>query len=239
MNQTELVIIETQKLEISISANEKASILFNIIKINFDSGNIAENYKNIKEFMNYYVEAIKSLDYGYDNFNYKKIDQLLITLSAEEQISILQYITSISARELPEHDRSWFIEKKHNAEIKHIIKANFYSLYPKAFLLYFGQSVSRLIFILISLLTLTSLILLPSPFKEMEILFVQFEKYSEVKLWNHIFNTFSLFADLDNNLKITPMNWKGLFLIIVGKFFFLTIIINFIYLKLSDKIAQK
>ena len=56
---------------------------------------------------------------------------------------------------------------------------------------------------------------------------------------NHFLNMCSLFADIDNDLKINPLNWLGVLLIIFSKIIFILLIVNFIYRKLSDKIAVK
>jgi hypothetical protein len=239
MSQEEILQSEFEILKSSETANQRANILFNIIKINISITNKTDHYKNIKSFIDNYVESIKSADYGYDNFNYGKIEQIIDSLSPDEQISMLQYMISITARELPEYDRGWFVTRKHKSEIKKILSDGNILFFPKAILLFFGQTISRLLIGLSILFLSTALFLMPAPSESFAVLNVTFEKYSENPFLNHILNVFSLFASLENDLVISPKNWFGLLLIVTGKFAFVVFIINFIYYKISDKISQK
>lgn len=239
MTEEDLLKSEEDRLSNTKNDSESANILYNIIKLNNKLNQQDNNYRNTKLFIDKYVNSLKSADYGYDNFNYNKINQLIDLLTPEEQESILQYIISVTAREFPEHDRNWFVTRKHNAEIRKIIHSNLYVLYPKIILLYFGQSIQRLLLGFLGLFIITSLILLPAPIEVLAILNITFENFNDTNFLNHILNVFSLFAGLDNNLQIKPVNWLGLFLIIFGKLFFITFISNFIYFKISDKITQK
>lgn len=239
MKQEEILKIEIDNLNSCKTANEKSNILYNIIKLNIRNSCKTDHYKNIKSFIDNYVESIKSADYGYDNFNYNKIEQLIISLTPDEQISILQYMISVTSRELPEYDRSWFVTRKHKSEIDSILSNRKYKSFPKIILLYFGQSVQRLLLGLFILFFITSFILMPAPTNTFAVLNVTLEQYNENQFYNHLLNIFSLFANLENGLKIYPNNWFGLLLIISGKLFFVVFIINFIYYKISDKISQK
>jgi hypothetical protein len=151
----------------------------------------------------------------------------------------LQYITSVSSRELPEYERTWFITRKHKSEIKQIFESKNYLLYPKTVFLYLGQSISRLLFGLTVLFIITCIILLPAPIDSIAIFEVTYENYSHCSLLNHIINVLTLFADLENSLKVKPICLFGLLIIIFGKLIFVTFIINFFYFKISDKISQK
>lgn len=239
MTIEEILRAENEKLKKTINASEKSNILFNIIKLKTKDTKSNEIYSDIKKFIDAYVESIKLADYGYDNFNYAKINRLIGLLPANQQISIVQYITSVTARELPDYERTWFIQRKHSAEIKHICESKKYILYPKTILLYLGQSIIRLLLGLLILFILALLFLLPAPTESMAVFKVTFENYSQLTLLNHTMNVLALFADLDNNIRIEPINLFGLFLIISGKIIFLVVIVNFIYYKIADKIAQK
>ncbi len=234
-----LIKEEYKKLADSKTESEKSNVLYNIIKLKINVSSTEGLYKDIKQFIDTYIETIKLADYGYDNYNYSKINQLINYLPSSQQISILQYIISVSSRELPEHDRAWFITRKHKSEIKEIFESRNYVLYPKTAFLYLGQSITRLLLGLFILFIITCLILLPAPIESLEILEVTIENYSQHSILNHIMNVLTLFADLDNCLKVEPIGLSGLLIIIIGKFLFVILIINFFYFKISDKISQK
>lgn len=239
MTIRDIIAEEYKKLSASKNESEKSNILYNIIKLKVKSSQSDGLYKDIKQFSDLYIETIKLADYGYDNYNYSKIDQLIEYLPLNEQISILQYIISVSARELPEHERTWFITRKHKSEIKQIIESKNYILFPKTIFLYLGQSIFRLFIGLSVLFIITCLILLPAPVDSLAIFEISYENYSHNSVLNHTMNVLALFADLENNLKVEPIGLFGLMLIIIGKLLFITFIINFFYFKISDKISQK
>ena len=239
MTIKEILIEEYGKLGSAISESEKSNILFNIVKLKTKSDQVDNLYQDIKKFIDAYIESIKLADYGYDNFNYKKIEQLIECLPFNQQISILQYIISVTSREFPEHDRTWFVTRKHKSEIDQIIENRDYLLYPKTVFLFLGQSITRLIVGLGLLFLLTSVLLLPSPIEGMAIFDVTYENYSQNAFLNHLMNVLTLFADIENNFKIEPINLTGLLLLILGKTVFITFIVNFLYFKISDKISQK
>lgn len=238
-NIEELIQTEENKLTENRSANELANIYYNLICLRHNTGSKNDTYKNIKRFFDNYIESIKGENYGYDNFNYQKIINLLDLLKLNEQIAILQYAISTTARELPEHDRNWFISKKHEIEIRDILTNRKISQFPKAFLLYCSHSVRRLLITLLAFFLLVYVVLLPAQSSEVVLFIIKYESYSSNFTLNHLLNVISLFSDLDNNLKVTPIGLTGLIIAVIGKIFFVALIVNFIYIKISDKIALK
>ncbi len=239
MTVEDIIKEEYKKLSHSKSESEKSNILYNIVKLKVKISQSDGLYKDIKQFVDSYIETIKLADYGYDNYNYSKIEQLIDPLPSNQQISILQYITSVTSRELPEHDRTWFITRKHKSEIKQILESKNYLQYPKTVFLYLGQSITRLLLGLTLLFVITCFILLPAPIDSLAIFDITYENYSQYSLINHIMNVLTLFADIENDLKVEPLSLIGLIVIIIGKLLFISFIINFFYFKISDKISQK
>ena len=191
------------------------SILYNLISLKNKINRKNDNYKDIKQFLDYYINFIKSANYGYDNFNYEKIEKLLLLLNPAEQVTLLQYAISITYRELPEYDREWFLERKYQAEIDSIINSKDYKFYPKALFLFCGQSIKRVFLTLGVFFLFISLILLPAPIKCLVLFKLSYENYSSNFIFNHLLNILSLFADIDNDLVIEPINWIGLFLSLI------------------------
>jgi hypothetical protein len=235
----QIIALEEEKLSKVSNAGEGLNILYNLMILKNKNGDKEGNYKGFKKFIDYYIEVVKLSDYGYDKLNHSKIENLLQLLNYEEQISALNYAISVSARELPEHDKNWFIERKHSAEVNHIFACHHYKLYFKAVMLFCANSLHRLFLVILIFFILVITILLPA-FNENLILFnITYDNYSSCFFLNHILNVISHFADLDNDFEINPLNWIGVLLLIVGKLFFILIVVNFVYRKISDKINIK
>jgi hypothetical protein len=230
---------ESQKLAMISDHTDAANVLYNLISLKNANGNGSDNYRDIKKFLENYVLSLKDANYGYDNINYAKIDSLFLKLTINERISIIQFAISNLTRELPELDVEWFIDRRHEFEVQRIFQESDYLNYPKAFLLYCGRTIPRLISTLFGFVFLVSLILLPAPFPWMSIYKIQYVQHSEPFYSNHLLNVMCLFLDMDNGPTISATCWWGLILLMIAKCFFVILIVNFIYIRLSDKITVK
>jgi len=235
----DIIRADEQKLKECSNPNNGLNILYNLIILKNKDSNKKENYKDFKKFIDFYIEVVKLSDYGYDKLNHNKIEKVLNFLNFEEQISALNYAISVSARELPEHDKNWFIERKNKAEVQNILCKKQFRYYPKALLLVCSYSIFRLFLIVLCFLLLVFVLLLPASDPSYSIFKITYENYSSNFLVNHLLNILSHFSDIDNNFKIEPMNWFALILLILGKLLFILIIVNFIYRKITDKINIK
>jgi hypothetical protein len=224
----------------SINTNfQKSSIIYNIISLLAHENKVDEIYRYFKMFIDNYISEMKSNDFGYDTFNYEKIDKLLNLISYERQISILQYFISVAARELPEYERNWFLKRKHIAEIHFNLTTNFFFGLPNVVLLYFGLSLKHLLVGLVLIFMFTSIILLPVSNPKSALFFIEYESFTSNFVANHFLNILSIFSTNESKFKIVPLNGYGLILQLIGKLFFTVFIINFIYFKISDKITGK
>jgi hypothetical protein len=235
----EIVSIEEEKLKNSSSPGEKINILHNLIVLKNHSNADHDNYQNIKKLIDLYIDNIKVGNYGYDFFNLNKIDEVLKYLKLEEQISALKYALSSIKRELPEYENNKIIESLNKTEIKYILTNRKLIHYPKALLLYSNTSINRLIIVLIAFIILVCIFLLPANQFTFSVFTITYEHYSDNFLLNHFLNILGIFADIDNDLKIQPLNAYGLLLVLFAKIVFVLFIINYIYRKLSDKISLK
>lgn len=236
---SEIIQLEEKKLYGDISPSYGLNVLYNLMLIKNKNGQIKGNYKDFKKFIEYYIEVVKLSDYGYDNLNHSKIEKLLNLLNYEEQISALNYAISVSVRELPEHDKDWFIQRKHKAEIANIFNKKIYKHYLRGCMLYCGSSLSRLILLVLGFIILVTIVLLPASNPRFILFNIEYDNYSRFFFLNHFLNIISHLTDLDNDFKITPVNWFGLCLLILGKLLFIFIVVNFIYRKISDKLNIK
>lgn len=235
----DIIKADEEKLKECSNPNNGLNILYNLIILKNKGNDKRENYKDFKKFIDYYIEVVKLSDYGYDRLNHNKIEKILSFLNFEEQISALNYAISVSARELPEHDKNWFIDRKNKAEVQNILCKKQFRYYPKALLLVCSYSIFRLFLIVISFLLLVFVLLLPAFDPSCAIFKITYENYSDKFVLNHLLNILSHFSDIDNDFKIVPLNWFGLTLLILGKLLFILIIVNFIYRKITDKINIK
>lgn len=230
---------EEKKLDTNSNPSHRINILFNLVILKNKSGLKQDNYKDFKKFIEHYIEVVKLSDYGYDKLNHNKIEKLLSFLNYEEQISALNYAISVSARELPEHDKDWFIQRKHKAEIAHIFKSKNFDQYLRGCMLYCGTSLNRLLLMVVGFFTLVVITLLPAVNKDYVLFNVSYENYSQSFFLNHLLNILTHLADVDNNFKVDPINWFGVLLLVLGKVLFIFIVVNFVYRKISDKLNIK
>ncbi|MCW2119206.1 hypothetical protein [Flavobacterium sp. 7A] len=228
--------IEEYRLRTEISDDEKSNILYNLIFLKKKANLDEYIYKDIKLFIYHYLRHLKSANYGYDNINYDKILTLINLLPLDQKVSIIDYIILNSTKELPEVNQNWFLTKKHNFKIEEIFKLKKKNKYIYGIFLICGKSTTNLLLSLILIFILINIILLPAYNASFELFKITYEIYSDNFTINHILNVLTLFVDLDNKLTITPNNYFGLLLIVFGKILFAILLINFIYIKISDKI---
>jgi hypothetical protein len=212
--------------------------LYNLILLKRSINDETEIYKLSKTFIINYISLLKESDYGYDTFNYEKIEKILCCIDYKAQISLLQFIISNMTKELPEYDKEWFVLKKNRIQIKDILQDFKLNKTLKLTALFAGLNIYTL-FIALSLVFLTTyIILLPSPFSFLEIFEIKYDKYSSCFIVNHFLNILTLFADFDNEFKITPLNWFGTIMMVFGKVMFIILIVNFVFTKITNKISS-
>lgn len=234
-----LLVKEESRYRGANTSIEKIGILYNLILLRNHIKDTSKNYREIKQFIEVYIEVIKTENYGYDEINQSKIKQLIQLLPLKERLSALQYAIIVMTRELPEYDKTWIIDEKKSTEINYIFKEKRYNLFVKGFFLFVGMNFIRVFFVLFCFIMLVNIILLPAPYECFSVFILKYEYYSELFILNHFLNVLSLICDIDNDFTITPTNWVGILLIILGKIFFVLIFVNFLYLKITEKIAVK
>ncbi len=220
------------------SPSEAVNKLYNLILLKGSVDDKNEIYKLSKVFIDNYIEVIKSSDYGYDSFNFEKIEKILNQLDYKSQVSILQFIISNMTKELPEYDKEWFICKRHSVQIQDILQDFKLRNIFKLISLFSGLNTLTLFATLVFVFFITFIILLPSPLDFCEIFEIKYDNYSQNFTANHFLNILTLFADLDNDFKITPLNWVAIIMMVTSKVLFIVLIVNFVYVKITDKISK-
>lgn len=212
--------------------------LYNLILLKRSINDKTEIYKLSKSFIIHYIALIKESDFGYDTFNYDKIEKILGCIDYKSQISLLQFIISNMTKELPEYDKEWFVLKKNRIQIKDILQDFKLSKTLELTSLFAGLNIYTLIVTLSLVFLITSIILLPSPNSFFEIFEIKYDTYSTCFILNHFLNILTLFADFDNEFKITPLNWFATIIMVAGKVMFIILIVNFVFTKITDKISS-
>lgn len=232
--------IVSQELAIKnmTSPAEIIGSIFNIISLKKTFNDDTNLYMLNKLFFENYIKVVVLSDYGYDKFNFEKIEFIINSLPVEQQLSIMEYILSKVVKEIPEHDRKWFLIKKKDIEIKLIWRR--YSLLgiPNIIFIYISKTINSLIISFIAVFTFTFIILLPVNNTKYALYEIHYEKYSSSIFFNHFLNVMSLFADIDNDLRIKPLNEVGVIFMIISKFIFVLLVANFIYTKVIEKLTN-
>ena len=83
---------------------------------------------------------------------------------------------------------------------------------------------------------LASVIYSPAPYPWMQALELKLTTFNGNNFFNRILNTLAHIFNLDNKMKVTPTNWRGVILLVVGKSFFILVIINYVVKKIMNKI---
>lgn len=240
MDKEEIVRSKINELDKSIyyvkSPSEGVNMLYNLILLKGSIKDKTDLYRLSKTFFNYYIEVIKNSNYGYDTFNFSKIDNILNHMDLKAQASLLQFVISSMTRELPEYDKEWFVCKKSKVQLKDLICNFRIRNLLKIISLFSGLNIWTLIATLAFVFILIAIILFPTEFDTYKLFELNYENYAINPYLNHFLNVLTLFADFDNNFKIKPLNWFATILMVISKITFITIIVNFIYVKITDKI---
>jgi hypothetical protein len=222
--------------------NVGLSILYNLIFMQIKYPDIPFDkslYQKIKFLIKLYVNISIIEDYGYDVISNTKILELIQHLNSNQQISILHYFSSIVSTYLPDYDKTWIIKEINISEFDNITKSFNWRQFYKAILLYASISIQRLIISLIIIIFFVYIILLPSINPQFALFEIHYVSYSKQFLLNHLFNVLALLSNIKDTCEIKPINYLGLLFIIIGKIFYIILIINFIYKKIIDGINIK
>ena len=236
MNIELLDLISQQKKELAKSniPNQKVGILYNLIAIKYKEQVDKNIYLDIKQLINNYIDLIRMNNYGYDLIYKEKILTVINYLPIEKKESILYYLYSELSREFPELDRSWVHNALKKVRINKLYKDKTIISLFYALMLYSSMNILNLILTIAIFVICVAIILLPSPYDWMTVFDINYAYYSDYFMVNHLLNVIAVFADINNGFHIKALNAFGLFIQLVAKFFFFTLIVNFIYKKITS-----
>lgn len=194
-----------------------------------------DNYVDAKKFIFHYLQYLIDEKYGYDDFNYLKIEQMLLYLNKAGRVTILEYLYREFKVNSLDIDQKWYEKVKSKYQIKAILESKISIKYLQILPLWLTVKISRLICFIIATFILLLLFLLPAPSPFMELFDITYHSYYDSFFGNHIANVLTLFFDLDNDLKISPLNFYGILLIGLVKTVYTLLFVNYLYLKVIDR----
>lgn len=237
MEEINLLISET---EIEIENNTSnikllSSNIYNLVVLKKSAG-FEDIYVDIKRFITAYLDSILLEDYEYDNINIAKIFEIIEFLPENKRYAMLNYFNSQLKSKHLEIDKNKFIYKKNLYDIQYILYSESLLKYLKVLPNILNLKLRYLIFFIVLSFVLLNLIMLPAPFREMEIFDITFHNYFESNFLNHISNCFSILLDIDNDTKIKPLNFVAFISLCFMKIIYILLFVNYIYLRILDRI---
>lgn len=241
MNNKIIEFIEQQEKEIVDITDCKIlyNHLYNLLILKHNNSCEYLTYNQTKLFVDSYIEYLEDANFGYDVFGYNKFIKIIEYLTFEEQISIINYTISKISKEFLEIDKKWFIKLKHKIEIKIILSKRDYKKYFRMLHLFIGQSLTRISIFVLLYYVMTSIILLSVNFNTIILFKVKYDNFSENYIINHLLNVAAFFVGIESNMEIIPINAGGVFVYLIGKLVFILLIINFLNVKITDKLENK
>ena len=110
----------------------------------------------------------------------------------------------------------------------------------KGISLFLSSNFLMLILSYVFYLFLLSLVLLPAPFKWMELFSVKLKNYSNSNIVNHISNTLALVTGNDLiSPSVIPLNFWGNLIYCIGLLLFYFFFVNFVFKKLEVYLLDK
>ncbi|MEH3113420.1 hypothetical protein [Pedobacter terrae] len=231
------IAVETGRYNLLSTADDKFQCLNNIISlkklVNYSGHDSI--YLDFKKYVKLYIEAVEEKDSGYDNIDVQRISSKLADILIIDQINILKFFKkTLLINGYPD-------EASECECVLQKLRISFYKAnknfknYCKLVALWSSLSIKRLFILLLVFYIATVLLLIPAYFESLELFKVNYTRFSENQMLNHLLNVLTLFFDLsDNTMKVEAQNGFALILIILSKIIYITILVNFLAKKLID-----
>lgn len=215
-------------------------ILYNLIqaKVEFKMQDYKRSlYLDAKKFVEAYIKAAEMQDYGYDEVLLEKIKDVIKHLEPKQRVSVLHAARRMMFTRGYEVDN--ILNEIRNQEAIIAWKGNFrqklYSICLWMSIRWRALLISYLVY-----MVLLNVVLLPAPFKWMELFVVEYKQYDDFFLWNHVINILALMTGNDAlSPQITPIGFTGMIVYVIGVVLFYLIIGNFVLRKLEDYLTLK
>lgn len=188
-------------------------------------------YIDVKKFIHCYVSSAAKEDYGYDEIIVEKIaDTIYHITDLKKQRSLFQVARRLYGLNGYEpDDLSEYVSK---LDLKIAISEN---KYPKAICLILSSNICTVLVSYLFYVIVVGLIMVPAPYKWMELFYVELNEFSSNPFINHIANTLALITGNDSiSPSIMPNGILGMIVYCVGIILFYFFFVNFLFKKLED-----
>lgn len=200
-----------------------------------------EAYRDLKICLSLYAEVYDLLGYHHLEISPKKLSKIIKKFSSDEKRDLIYFfvkkLTDHGNIEKEEQFSNLLVEQEIICCWTNLKKRK--SIISNACLLIFKLSsynIYSLIFSLLLLSSLFSLVFLPAPWSWMEILSVKKINISNNYCLNHIANTLLYFFDIGDHMKVSPLTFFGVLILIILKVLIVMVIGNFLFKKIIRKI---
>ena len=228
---------ENRKIDPYQDSSSYFANLNHIIELKNQLRNMGYNfeiYSDLKRAIKLYFTVIENKRFGYDTFKFDKIVEKIKYTPIAHQIELLYYLKRLLI--FNEYEELIIVCDKEINRTKisslleelSVIKFRSYQNLFRILFLWSSLSISNLLISMFIFFVLTYIVFLPAPFRFMEVMEISYENYSKNFLVNHGMNILSMLFKLDLKMQIVKANSIGLLVIIVGKVFYIILIINYI-----------
>ncbi|MCS4163790.1 hypothetical protein [Sphingobacterium sp. BIGb0116] len=218
---------------------KKSNLLLNLISLNIDLGRNDRIYKIMKSYFFFHLKAVKHSAHGYDKVNLAKLNDLIDLLPLSQRVSFVDYCITIVKLNHTEETFDWLLNKRHECRIKFLWNEKRVCARMLSILLLASFNIRNLILAIIITFVAISLVLVPTPYEKLAVFEISYHNYTTNQFFNHIANMLTLFLDIDNDLKVDGTGFISVVILVLAKLAYILLIVNFIYLRLIDKLSVK
>lgn len=222
----------------SEKTKDNSQILYNLIfaKNKFNLLNEHQSlYLDVKQFVENYITASDSQDYGYDEILLEKIYNIICFLELKQEISIMYAVKRMYY--IRGYDTNDIMQKINKLEMK--LAFNERHIF-KTIRLWMSSSICALMLTYLLYVIIVSCVLLPAPIESMEIFEVSLKKYHDSQCVNHIMNSFAILTGNDDiKPQIIPIGVKGVLVYCLGVLLFYLLLVNYVFKKIENFIQIK
>lgn len=222
----------------TVNNEEIVSLLNSIIDLKFLLNYTGSDtlYLDLKKFIKSYILAVDNKESGYDKINvqviYDKISKVDLTLRA----NLLHYLK----RELI---KNAFLDEAD--ECKEYIYLNKILVFKKQrdifckvkwLLLLSSKNIKNLSISIILLFVIIYLVQLEAPNEFMTLFEKKYVAFDEISFFNNLANLLCMLLDLNDDIKLIPLNITGIFVLGFLKITYISIFVNYFWKKIMDYI---
>ncbi|MES2656336.1 MAG: hypothetical protein V4620_12150 [Bacteroidota bacterium] len=235
----ENILIQYEERYLNSTNDDDKFNYLNLI-INVKRDNNINCYKEFKKYIDLYLMTLKGNIFKYDSFDFDQIKKKLSFFSDEEQNDLYNYLKIKLIQDNNESDLKKVKNEINIIQLRLIKKAKFWFFRPKSvfkFLLIISSfNILSIVLSMILMFILEITILLPTNNINHQFFKISYIDYSDFYIWNHILNILSYTFEIDSEIKIVPVNFLGLFIMIFIKIIKWSVILNYLVKNLQSKI---